>query len=303
MTGASRLVTGSEVTAERAVQVARLAAERAGVTIDELHGTAAMQDAAGLVAEVWKTGDDHGQVDPSLLRALEHTGNFVAGARAGDRLVGMSFGFFAAGRSPALHSHITCAAGDRQGSGLGFALKLHQRGWALERGVGTVTWTFDPLVRRNAYFNLIKLGAQATGYLPDFYGDMADGLNAGDQSDRLLLRWSLDDEDVCAAAEGRSTSREPDLEPGAGTVLLEEDADGAPRLLDAAGELLGCRVPADIVRLRATVPELAVRWRRALRMVLQDALAAGYRVTGFTRSGYYLLSSTPAAGGTAAAGG
>ena len=301
MTGASQLLTGGDVTAERAVQVARLAAERAGVTIGELRGTAAMQDAAGLVAEVWKTGDDHGQVDPSLLRALEHTGNFVAGARADDRLVGLSFGFFAAGRSPTLHSHITCAAGDRRGGGLGFALKLYQRGWALERGVDTVTWTFDPLVRRNAYFNLVKLGARAMRFLPDFYGDMADGLNAGDQSDRLLLRWQLDAEHVYAAAEGRPTQR--GVEPEPGSVLLEEGADGAPRMLDATGDPLGCRVPRDIVLLRTAAPALALRWRRALRMVLQDALAAGYRVTGFTRSGYYLLSSTPAAGGTAAAGG
>ena len=302
MTGASRLLTGGDVTAERAVQVARLAAERAGVTIGELHGTAAMQDAAGLVAEVWKTGDDHGQVDPSLLRALEHTGNFVAGARAGDRLVGLSFGFFAAGRSPALHSHITCAAGDRQGGGLGFALKLHQRGWALERGIDTVTWTFDPLVRRNAYFNLVKLGARAMRYLPDFYGDMTDGLNAGDQSDRLLLRWPLDAEDVCAAAEGRPTQRGVEPEPGS-RAAGGGRGRGAPDCWTppATRWAAGCR--ADIVRLRAAAPELALRWRRALRMALQDALAAGYRVTGFTRSGYYLLSSTPAAGGTAAAGG
>jgi predicted GNAT superfamily acetyltransferase len=31
-----------------------------------------------------------------------------------------------------------------------------------------VTWTFGPLVRRNAYFNLVKLGATAVAFHKDF---------------------------------------------------------------------------------------------------------------------------------------
>lgn len=48
-----------------------------------------------------------------------------------------------------------------------------------------------PLVRRNAYFNLVKLGARATDYLPDCYGPMHDGLNRGEASDRLFVEWDL----------------------------------------------------------------------------------------------------------------
>ena len=47
---------------------------------------------------------------------------------------------------------------------------------------------FDPLVRRNARLNLVRLGADVTDYLPDFYGAMDDAVNAGDRSDRLLAR-------------------------------------------------------------------------------------------------------------------
>jgi predicted GNAT superfamily acetyltransferase len=300
MTGAPPLLTHGDVTAERAMLLARSAAERAGVTTGELHGAAAMRDAATLVAEVWQTGDDHSQLDSSLLCALEHTGNFVGGAYADGRLLAMSVGFLASPPGRVLHSHITCAAGDRQGRGLGFALKLYQRAWARARGIETVTWTFDPLVRRNAYFNLVKLGARAVEYLPDFYGAMTDGVNAGDESDRLLVHWPLDAEDVRTAVEGRPVPG--DAEPAGGTVLLEEDRAGAPQRRDGTGARLACGVPDDIVRLRATAPELALLWRRALRTALQDALAAGYRVTGFTRSGYYLLSAVPAPGGTAAAG-
>jgi predicted GNAT superfamily acetyltransferase len=85
-----------------------------------------------------------------------------------------------------LHSHVTAS----KVSGLGLELKLHQQEWARNRGLGAITWTFDPLVRRNAVFNFEKLGAVAVEYLPNFYGPMTDSINLGDQSDRLFIRWS-----------------------------------------------------------------------------------------------------------------
>ena len=53
-------------------------------------------------------------------------------------------------------------------------------------------WTFDPLVARNAWFNLGKLGAVADAFGRAFYGEMTDEINAGDRSDRLVVRWDLD---------------------------------------------------------------------------------------------------------------
>ena len=90
-------------------------------------------------------------------------------------------------------------------AGVGFELKQHQRRWCLERGVKTIEWTTDPLVRRNAYFNLTKLGARASDYLVNFYGAMTDGLNAGEESDRLLISWEL--ESRRAAVGSRGTRR------------------------------------------------------------------------------------------------
>ena len=72
------------------------------------------------------------------------------GAFAGTRMVGASAGFFSAPPDPALHSHITGVAPGGQHRGIGFALKLHQRAWALARAVPVIVWTFDPLVARNA---------------------------------------------------------------------------------------------------------------------------------------------------------
>ena len=72
-----------------------------------------------------------------------------------------------------------------------------------------IVWTFDPLVARNAWFNLARLGALPTGYLEDFYGPMTDAINAGMASDRLLLTWRLDDPAVAAACAGRPRQPAP----------------------------------------------------------------------------------------------
>src|SRR4029450_5155871 len=144
-----------------------------------------------------------------LLRALAHAGSYVAGAFAGTRMVGASAGFFTAPPDPGLHSHITGVAPTGQHHGVGFALKVHQRAWALARGIRVVAWTFDPLVARNAWFNLAKLGARPTGSLEDFYGPMTDAINAGMASDRLLLAWELDHPAVAAACAGRAMQAPP----------------------------------------------------------------------------------------------
>ena len=102
---------------------------------------------------------------PNLLRALAHSGNYAVGLYDGERMVGASVAFFAAPAERSMHSHITGVLPDHQSHGLGRVLKQHQREWALARDVGHITWTFDPLVARNAHFNLRVLGTRVTEYL------------------------------------------------------------------------------------------------------------------------------------------
>ena len=90
-----------------------------------------------------------------------------------------------------MHSHITGVLPDHQSQGLGRVLKQHQREWALARDVGHITWTFDPLVARNAHFNLRVLGTRVTEYLVNHYGPMDDGVNRGDETDRIMVSWAL----------------------------------------------------------------------------------------------------------------
>src|ERR1700730_4130745 len=153
----------------------------------ELRELEEMRELEALFAAIWERLDEP-PVNSDLLRALAHSGNYVVGARLGNRIVGGLVGWLGGvpGHELHMHSHILGVVGDSQVRGLGFELKQHQRRWCLERGIKVVEWTFDPLVGRNAHFNLTKLGAQAHQYLVNFYGEMVDGLNAGEESDRIL---------------------------------------------------------------------------------------------------------------------
>ena len=68
-----------------------------------------------------------------------------------------------------------------------------------DAGIQEVRWTYDPLLARNARFNLGRLGAVAVGLLPAFYGQMTDRLNRGDRSDRFEVRWLLGSDRVLRA--------------------------------------------------------------------------------------------------------
>lgn len=199
-------------------------------------------------------------VETELLCAIAHSGGYVIGAFDAANIVGASFGFL--GRhdgQEALHSHVTGILPGVQHTGVGRAIKEHQRAWAAERGIGWITWTFDPLVRRNAWFNIEVLHADVAEYLENFYGSMGDAINGDDDSDRLLIAWPTD-----PSAERRPTP--------AGTTTIE------------------IATPDDIVRLRRTDPAAAADWRRRVRTELGEALESGGVVTGFTRDGSYQVA-------------
>lgn len=292
----SRTVTRDEgIGRAQAWQAARSAAARAGVEVRELQRLDEVHEAAELLSLIWRTAHEEPPVPGDVLRALAHAGNYVAGAFAGPVLVGVSVAFFSDGVHRGLHSHVAGVRPDWQGRHVGFALKQHQRAWALTRGATIITWTYDPLVRRNAFFNLNKLGAQAVAYLPDFYGPMKDGINAGDESDRLLVRWQLDSELVSRASVGDRADIDPsDMLEDRQRCLLFQSGDGSPVSRRATGDTVLCQVPEDIATLRAAAPGLAVAWRKSLRDSMQQAFERGYQVDGMTRTGWYVLQKRAA---------
>lgn len=286
------MASGPDVAAAQA----EAAAGRAGVRVCELQDLSATRAAAELYQTVWQAETGAAPVSSDLMRALSHAGGYVAGAYVGDRLVAASLGFPSGGAEAGLHSHISAVLPDVQGRDVGRALKLHQRSWALAHGLRTVSWTYDPLLRRNAWFNLTKLGARAVGYLVDFYGVMQDAQNKGDESDRVVARWNLEAPNVVAAADGLQTELVVDdlLRDGARVALCERD--GVPAALGVPS-LTPCvlvQIPADVQRLRVLDPALARRWRQASREVLEPLLTGPYVATGFCRSGWYVLEERPA---------
>ena len=280
----------------RAERAARAAADRAGVSISEVHDLGGEAAVAALFDRVWGT-DDAPVMPANLLHAVTHAGNYLAAAHDGDRLIGGAFGFLGERDGQIhLHSHMTGVDPEVQRGGVGFALKLHQRAWALARNLARVEWTFDPLVRHNGYFNLVKLGAEIVDYHENFYGEMPDGINQGDESDRVVVSWDLASPRVTAACE-RGLD-EPDLDrlrAAGAMVSLDYEDELHPRIAEVQASVLLCRIPEDVVALRHTYPDAALLWRRALRESLGGALRNGHRAVAITRSGWYVLEQRSAA--------
>jgi len=287
---------------DSATRAAQAAARASGVQIRELAEVDDLQRLCVLVDEIWHPEPTNPPVTAEFLRALAYAGNYVAGAFAGDQLAGICVGFFDAPAEHAMHSHIAGVSARVGGKHVGFALKLHQRAWALSRDVTTIAWTFDPLVCRNAYFNIVKLGAAAAEYLPDFYGAMDDLINAGDDSDRLLAVWPLAADSVASASQGAVSAADASRLRAAGAaVALDIDADGLPAIRDAdprASTVL-VRVPLDIETVRRHHEAVARRWRHAVRQVLGGLMSDGARVAGFDRSGWYVVQRGAADGHSA----
>lgn len=270
---------------DEAREAAQRAADRSGVQIRELSEPAELRAVHALYRTIWRTGSADSPVSFEQLRAMTHAGNYAAGAHRDGGLVGACVGFFAAPVGQVLHSHVAAVAGDARGRGVGYALKLHQREWALARGLREVTWTFDPLLRRNAYVNLVKLAARPREYLRDFYGELTDAVNAGQGSDRLLVAWDLAAPEVVAACDGRFTGVGTDAVPPA----LSVSTDGRPAPVRVTDGTVRVPVPEDVEALRRRDPDLARAWRAVVRDVLGGLMSGGARVVGFSRTGGYVV--------------
>lgn len=285
------LLSSAMPSAAAALLDAEASARAAGVTIREPHSPAEFAQLCALFRSVWQEDPHDPSVAAVMLQALAHTGNYVSAAYDGDTLVGGCVGFLSAVAERELHSYIAGVSGAARGRSVGFALKTHQRSWALKRGLGRVSWTFDPLVRRNAYFNLVKLGARPRAYLVNFYGAMSDAINAGDETDRLEAEWRLDDPAVLRASAGEPS--EPDvaaLRAEGAVIALDRDAAGGPVRGSSDAAVLLVAVPGDIERLRTSDRGMSSAWRLAVRDVLGGLLADSAAVTGFARAGWYVVS-------------
>ncbi len=200
-----------------------------------------MEAVSDFLCQVWAGGPEVVPFDLGL--AVLHVGAYCAAAYDGEQMVAASFGFRGVFQDKQiLHSHVT---GSFQ-PGAGYELKRHQFDWVKSQGLSGITWSFDPLVRRNCVLNFDKLGATAVEYLPNFYGTMTDSINVGDESDRLFVFW---------------------------------DVSGSKEEPKATNESVVVELPADIESLRKTDLAAALAWRRQTRETLQPLLNQGWTIS------------------------
>lgn len=274
--------------AAQALRAAESAARRAGVTVTEAGDNESLRASSALLESVWGRNAEGVPVNSEVLRSLVHAGGCVTIARDADGGLAGTAVLAVAAPAGSTYSMIAAVAPGTSDRGVGRAVKLRQRAWALQQGHRTMRWTFDPLVSRNARFNLVKLGAEAVEYESAFYGRMTDRLNGDDDSDRLVARWRLGSRRTVAATEGTAV----DLPgPDVAADVLRAGPDRKPMLRqDHRG--LWCRVPSDIVELRRRAPREASRWRAAVREVLTHAFDDGLVATHLTRESWYLLTAS-----------
>jgi chorismate synthase len=255
------------------------------ITVRRVDGVDEYRQCERLQDVVWGPDDIAGVPLLDLLTAQEN-GGIVLGAFTADReLTGFVYSFPGLTPSGRLKqcSIILCVHPAYRRRGLARQLKLAQRREALARGIELITWTFDPLLAANALLNIRRLGAIARDYRVNLY-DSGRGLNAGLDTDRLLVEWWL----------RRTPWPEPETEwPGSPCEALVNDAGpaaptgllaDAPLNLEADEQRVLISIPPDLSALKRSDLGLAQRWRADTRRLFETYFARGYVVVDFRRS-------------------
>lgn len=200
------------------------------------------------------------------LLVARYAGGFTLGAYLGARLVGfvLSLPMFIDGTKPAFYSHMTAVDAEFQSLGIGARLKWAQRERALAVGVEYIKWTYQPVLARNAFFNIERLGVTINTYMPNFYGTGAEANESKIQvldvdSDRLFADWHLNSPKTIALSKG-----EKHVEPGEAARAIE--------------------IPPDWNTLVVADTKKAILEQSRIKHEFQTAFSEGLIVRGFERS-------------------
>jgi predicted GNAT superfamily acetyltransferase len=251
------------------------------IDIRAVKGTLELKAVEDLQKEIWRCSER--EILPSLaLIPLLEIGGVLIGAFDQDELIGFVLGFpgIEHGRL-ILHSDMLAVKPKYRSRGLGYKLKVAQRERALETGIDTITWTFDPLQSRNAHLNFAKLGVIADRYKVNYYGETSSFLHRTG-TDRLWVKWLLDSERVKKKLESPNlpTALSSALE-GLPALLRVSDR-GEPAVPDERWEGAAVlEIPGNMSDLLVENSGLAIRWREASRRAFTSALDSGYTVVGF----------------------
>ncbi len=216
-----------------------------GILIRHCHGIKEYGSCVGVERAVWKSADVDVVPVPLFVVAAE-TGGQVLGAFYGDELVGftMAIAGFRRGK-PFLHSHMNAVLDRYRDHGIGRKLKLFQREDALARGIDLIEWTFDPLIMKNAYFNLMRLGAIARRYIPDAYGITSSPLHAALPTDRLVAEWQLRSPRVIRVLAGKRAT--PSFSKKAARIAIPKSIELQKKADPAKGARAQSRIRAEFL--------------------------------------------------------
>jgi predicted GNAT superfamily acetyltransferase len=242
---------------------------------------------------VWP-GSETEIVPATLLMASIHHGGVLLGARIQGKLVAVAYGFPAIELVPdgpilQHHSHILAVLPEFRSIGLGFTLKRAQWQVVRRQGIQRITWTYDPLLSRNAHLNISRLGAVCNTYLPNFYGEMKDGLNRGLPSDRFLVDWWLNTPRVETRLGDRPRAaihlvdfEKAQIRPAYQSSRLPSGLLQPPDAMPSLSErLILAEIPADFMALKSDDNSLALAWRHFSRTLFEKAFSDGYIITDF----------------------
>lgn len=237
------------------------------------------------------------RVSVGMLKVVQRIGGIAAGAFEEDgRLVGFVFGLTGVEDGRLVHwSDMLAVREHLRDHGIGRRLKEFQRETVRKLGVTRIYWTFDPLVSRNAHFNLTRLGAHVVEYVPDMYGgDTNSVLHRGVGTDRFIVAW-----DIGGVATGVGDEAMNGASSSADAPILNPvGADGLPAIPNLDGFVpttVRVAVPEAIEQVQSQSVERAARWRASTRRAFMWALQEGYRVSAFTRDdgahyGFYVCT-------------
>ena len=254
------------------------------IVIRDIESFDEMREVEVLQTDVWQFSDLD-VVPRTILVASKEAGGVLIGAYDGPTLVGFVYGFPGYEHGQAMHhSHMLAVRPEYRNLNLGFKLKLAQRDQVLSLGIERITWTFDPLQSRNAYFNFAKLGVIADSYRVDFYGASTSSFLHQAGTDRLWVTWLIDSERV---RQRLGNEERAETFPSDVLQLLRVGVDLRPESNEQSDiwkqDELAIEIPTNVDALQTERPDLVVEWRKSTRHVFVEAMTLGYVVEDFYR--------------------
>lgn len=248
-----------------------------------LHNTQELTQFVDLQCTIWDMSDRNA-VPSNIIHAMIVAGGVAIGAYDREQLIGMSMSLpYYRSAIVALWSHMTGVHPAYQSQHIGFKLKQMQRVWALENGYKQIRWTFDPLQRGNANFNMAVLGATANVYHNDLYGNQLGNLNAGLPTDRVEVMWQLEDTRVARLSTGQEqvpVTREYSDDNFILFVKDEKVHVDPPESIDPFSWYF-MEIPMDINTLKQTNLQFARDWQIEIRNLLHHMFKRGCALIDF----------------------